>query len=192
MLKKLSIFVLLLAVSASSVSAQSLAEKIKARAAEIGELKALLSSPDPSVRIAAVDVMQSSDDLAMREMGYNAGINSSDEAVLALTIRNRFKEIKTFNIEMAVSGEVNEEGQKVVSEIGGRLGVIVKDYDANTASFKNSTTYSGNTYESSITGTVIQLNTRYCNGALALDDELFFSGKITCNKVRFDVKAQVF
>lgn len=192
MIKSLLAITLLVLAISSDVFAQSAVEKIKARAAEINELKALLANPDPSIRIAAIDIMQNSEDLAMREMGFNAGINSSDESVLAVTIMNKFKLIKNFNIEMIPATKVPADKQKVLTEMGGRLGVNIKKYDQKTATFENSTTYSGNVRTSSISGTIIQLNTAYCNGALILDDELFFSGKLTCNDVVFDAKAQLF
>lgn len=192
MTKNLLALVLVLLVTSNNVAAQSAVETIKARAAEINELKALLANPDPSIRIAAIDIMQNSEDIAMREMGFSAGINSSDEAVLAITIRNKFKEIKNFNIEMTPEGKVSEDGQKEVASIGGILGVTIREYDPALATFSNLTNYGSNSHTSSITGTIIQFNSRYCKGALTLDDELFFSGKVSCEKVIFNAKTQLF
>ena len=47
----------------STVNAASV-EEIKKRAAEISELKELINAADPALRLAAIDTMQNSTDLA--------------------------------------------------------------------------------------------------------------------------------
>jgi hypothetical protein len=183
-----------LLLSVSNAFSQSLVEQIKARAAEISELKTLLNNPDSAVRIAAIDVMQGSDDLAMREMGFSAGINSSDEAIVALTIRNKFKEIKNFTIEFELPKDANEKIKNVFKKLGsGQLPYYVKSYDPMTATMVTNTVASNNyNANSSISGTKLHLKSVNTNGAFSLNDEAMYVGYITYDETTFASKIQLF
>jgi hypothetical protein len=181
-----------LLLNASSVFSQSLVEQIKARAGEITELKALLNNADSAVRIAAIDVMQNSDDVAMREMGFSAGLNSSDEAVVALTIRNKFKEIKNFSLQLSVNSDASEETKKQLIDLGRQVSFSLGKYDSETATFTASPSFYNGNSTSSISGRVIHLTAAYSNGTLVLNDELFFEGEFTYNKQTFAATVQLF
>jgi hypothetical protein len=186
------LFVSLLFIT-QNVCSQSLAEQIKARAGEINELKSLLNNPDSSVRIAAIDVMQNSEDIAMREMGFSAGINSSDEAVVAITIRNKFKEIKNFNIQLVLPSDASEEVKKFYNDkLGGQMGFRIGAYDPATATFTNGTTYSGTTNTSTISGRVLHLISRYSKGTFVLNEELMFVGELSFSDAKFAGQIQLF
>jgi len=181
-----------LLLTTTHVFSQSLVEQIKARAGEINELKALLNNPDSSVRIAAIDVMQNSDDIAMREMGFSAGINSSDEAVVAITVRNKFKEIKNFNIQLKLPADSSEEAVKSFNKMGGQIGYVIVTYDPATATFVNDTTYDGRDKTSTISGRVLQLNSTYTNGTFILNEELLFVGELSFGATKFAGQIQIF
>jgi hypothetical protein len=186
------LFVSLLLIT-QNVCSESLAEQIKARAGEINELKSLLNNPDSSVRIAAIDVMQNSEDIAMREMGFSAGINSSDEAVVAITIRNKFKEIKNFNIQLVLPSDAPEELKKFYNEkLGGQIGFSITSYDPATATFRNGTTYSNQPTTSTISGRVLHLRSYYGKGTFVLNEELMFVGEFSFSDAKFAAQIQLF
>lgn len=90
------------------------------RTAKINEFKALLQSPDPTLRLVALDTMQNSKDLAMREIGYSIGLNSSDQTITSLTIKNKFSEIVNFAVTLK-KPEENEKSFTFYKERGGRI-----------------------------------------------------------------------
>ncbi|WP_076011055.1 hypothetical protein [Alteromonas abrolhosensis] len=180
----------LLSTTATSVSANSI-EEIKKRAAEINELKALVQSADPALRLAAIDTMQNSDDLAMRELAFSAGVNASDESVVALTIRNKFSELDNFIVSFNSQPD-SEEAKTIYQKIGGRLNVKIKQYNKEKGVFINNTNYSNSTGESSLSGLNLFLGTRYCHGHLRLADDLLFKGTITCEKQQFPATISIF
>ena len=177
---------------AGNVSAASMADQIKARAAEMNELKTLLASPDAATRIAAIDVMQKSSDLAMRELAYAAGINADDEAVVALTIRNKFNEIDSFSIRFELPENATEEYKKAHTDYAGQILVKVNKYDPVKATFNSSSNHSSGSRTSTITGSTLHIATNYCSGKLALNDELLFTGTLSCEKFQFPATLQLF
>ncbi|APE03111.1 hypothetical protein BM526_15395 [Alteromonas mediterranea] len=180
----------LLSTTATSVSANSI-EEIKKRAAEINELKALIQSADPALRLAAIDTMQNSDDLAMRELSFSAGVNASDESVVALTIRNKFSELDNFIVSFNSEPE-SDEGKKVYKKIGGQLNVKINEYNKEKGVFLNSTNYSGSSNKSSLSGLNLFLATKYCHGDFRLEDDLLFKGTITCSEQQFPATISIF
>lgn len=183
-----------LLLSSVSASANASIEEIKKRAAEINELKALVQSADPALRLAAIDTMQNSDDLAMKEMAFSAGINASDESVVALTIRNRFSEIDNFSITFEDPSE-NENATKVFNEFGGRLMVQIRTYNKEKGTFKNTShvaDHSNYAKMSTISGLNLFVETRNCQGSFKLADDLLYKGTITCDKQKFPASISLF
>lgn len=173
----------------SSVVANTSIEQIKKRAAEINEMKELLQSADPALRLAAIDAMQTSEDIAMRELAFSAGFNSSDEAVVALTIRNKFTEIGN----VVVTLKKPEDGGKpmeVYNEFGGRLMVKIESYNKDTGIF--TAKYSPHTYTSTISGLNLLLHIKYCKGEFKLADDLVYRGMMTCEKQQFPAEINIF
>lgn len=74
-------------------------EKIKQRAQAIRELKALLADADATVRLAALDSMLNSCDVATREMAYEAGFASGEQAMRALTFKHKVLSLSQFVVE---------------------------------------------------------------------------------------------
>ncbi len=180
----------LLSATATSVSANSI-EEIKKRAAEINELKALIQSADPALRLAAIDTMQNSEDLAMRELAFSAGVNASDESVVALTIRNKFSEIDSFVVSFSETPE-NENAKKVYDDFGGRLMVRISNYNKDKGVFKNNSHKHSSSKVSTISGLNLFLETVYCQGEFKLGDSLVYEGTITCEKQQFPATISIF
>ncbi len=180
-----------LLLSSASVSANSSIEDIKKRAAEINELKALIQSADPALRLAAIDTMQNSDDLAMREMAFSAGINSSDESIVALTIRNKFSELDNFMVEMEAPSE-DAAAQKVYTEFGGRVMVNIKKYDKQKGVLENYSNHSQAVRKTTISGLNLFVETKYCRGEFKLAEDLSYKGILTCRNDQYPAVINIF
>ena len=180
----------LLSTTATSASANTI-EEIKKRAAEINELKALVQSADPALRLAAIDTMQNSDDLAMRELAFSAGVNASDESVVALTIRNKFSELDNFSVSFSEKPE-DDAAKKVYDGFGGRLMVRITSYNKDKGSFKNNSHVHSSTKVSTISGLNLFLETVYCQGEFKLGDSLVYEGTISCEKQQFPATISIF
>ena len=70
-----SVLLLSLSGSALAQSAEELLKEINERKERINQFRALLNDPDQSTRLAALDVMLKSDDLAMKEVAYGIGFS---------------------------------------------------------------------------------------------------------------------
>lgn len=170
----------------SAAIANTSVEQIKRRAAEINEMKSLLQSADPALRLAAIDTMQNSQDLAMRELGFSAGLQSSDEAVVALTIRNKFTTIDNFIISL-IKPEKDENKIKIYDGLGGRILYNIRSYDK--ARGKISTNYSG---QSTISGLNFFIGSESCRGEFKLADDLVYRGIITCENQQIKAEINIF
>jgi len=178
----------------TSANAESLAQKIKKRAGETAEIKALLNDPDQNTRIAALDVMLKSDDTAMRELAYTTGFNSADDTFRAIALRNKFNELDTLTMYFTLPENANESTKKQFDWFGGSLSLLFKQYDEKTGKFKvnGSKTASGTyTRVGSVSGLSVSFNTRYCGGTLVLNDESVLEGEVTCEKFKFTAKANI-
>ena len=175
-----------------SVNAESLAEKIKKRAGEIAEVKALLSDPDQNTRAAALDIMLKSDDTAMREIAYSTGFNSADDSIRAITLRNKLNETDSFTMYFALPENADENLKKQYDYFGGSLTLLFKKYDENTGKFTAvSTVNSSSERPGNVSGLTFTFNTRDCGGTLYLNEESVLQGIVRCNKVQFQAKASI-
>lgn len=175
----------------SSVLANTSVEQIKKRAAEINELKSLIQSSDQALRLAAIDTMQNSNDIAMRELAFSAGVQSSDEAVVALTIRNKFTEIDNFSVVLTKPEDGGKNMEKY-NDLGGRVMFKIRAYDKAKGTFTNDTDFSTTTKQSTISGLNLILESRYCKGELKLADDLVYRGMMTCDNFQFPAEINIF
>lgn len=181
----------LLLTSFSNVSANTSVEQIKTRANEINDLKSLILSSDPATKLAAIDTMQNSEDLAMKELSFYTGLKSPDESIVALSIRNRFSEIDSFVVLMTKPNE-GDAAQKVYDGFGGKVLFNIKSYDKSRATFVNATHRDTRQYDSTISGLNLFLNSYNCKGAFRLVENLSYKGTISCNKKEFPAVINLF
>lgn len=174
----------------STVYAASV-EEIKKRAAEINELKSLVNDADSAMRLAAIDTMQISEDLAMKEMAFSAGFNSSDEAVVALTIRNRFSEIDNFLVVL-VKPEEDGKPQDKYKEYGGQVMMKILGYDKSKGTLTTIDHFNNSKRQTTISGTNLFVESNYCQGGFSLADDLVYRGNITCGGQLFEANISLF
>jgi hypothetical protein len=98
------------------------ADKIRAQSQRMREYRALLADPDSNVRLAALDEMLKSSEPALRELAFEAGFASADQAMRALALRARIFSMKSFILELQnVAKLPDEEWQKIIQRIGGSV-----------------------------------------------------------------------
>ncbi len=192
---KLKISALLIATTltfSASAIAETLVEKIKKRAAEASEIRALLNDPDQNTRIAALDVMLKSTDTAMRELAYTTGFNSADDTLRAITLRNKFNELNTLTLYFTLPEDADEKIKSQFDYFGGSLSLLFDSYDENTGKFKAASSKSSSYPKpGSVSGLSVNFNTRYCGGTLVLNEESELAGEVTCEKFKFFAKASI-
>ncbi len=152
-------------------SAQELLEKIQERAAKVQEFKALLNNPDQATRLAALDLMTSSEDPVMQEAAYSIGFASADNAMRAVALRRKLKNIQSLAITFD-SSSMNEKEKNKYAE-----GIIleISDYDAENGQMnvKNKSTGKGQ-----ITGTKFNFKETNYTGQFELRDNATLEGKV--------------
>jgi len=176
----------------SSASAESMAEKIKKRSAEMAEVKALLNDPDQSTRLAAMDMMLKSSDTAMKEQAYSAGFNSADDAVRAIALRNKLNEIASLTLYFTLPEAATEADKKTYQKFGGSLTLVMDKYDEKTAKFTAaSTKEAGYNKPGNVSGLTLSFGTYYCSGTLLLNEQSELAGNVNCSGAMFKTKASI-
>lgn len=164
----------------AETSAEALKQKIQQRSQNIKEFRALLNDPDQTVRLAALDTMLKSDDIAMRELAYGICFNSADQAMRVVCLKNRFSDLQTLAIKIGEIDDPTDQQAKALAAWGGVYNCAIKDYDEKTGRFScgGSSYYQG---DGQITGTTVVLSARYCNVSMKLDEDGVLEGELGCN-----------
>jgi len=101
----------------TKASEKPTAELVRESAQRIKEYQRLLNDPDPTVRLAALDLMINSDDAVTRETGFEAGFSSADRLMRSLTLRAKILSSKECVIEIGQlktkTGNQYSSGQRV-------------------------------------------------------------------------------
>lgn len=190
-LSKSALIMATVATLSAPVNAESLAEKIKKRAGETAEIKALLNDPDQNTRIAALDVMLKSQDTAMRELAYTTGFNSADDTFRAIALRNKFNELKSVTVYLELPENSSDDLKKVYDSRAGILILSITKYNEAVGSFASGEGSSNYKYDSSVSGLSVNFQTRQCGGTLILNDESTLEGEVACEKQKFSAKANI-
>jgi hypothetical protein len=162
----------------AELTADALKQQIQERSGNIQEFRALLNDPDQTVRLAALDVMLKSDDIAMRELAYGMGFNSADEAMRAVALKNKFADQKIISIKIADVSSPSDSQKKALDSWGGTYSFDVKSFDEKTGQFTTVGNYRKGTGQ--LNGTRIEFSHPYCNGAFTLADGAVLTGELGC------------
>lgn len=175
---------LLLAMSAcwsmpqAEVTAEALKQQIQERSGKIKEFRAMLNDPDQTVRLAALDVMLKSDDIAMRELAYGVGFNSADEAMRAVCLNNKFADQKLISVKIADISSPSDSQKKALDAWGGIYTFNVNTFDEKTGQFATAGSYRKGSGQ--INGTRMEFSQNYCNGTFKLGDGAVLEGELGC------------
>jgi hypothetical protein len=179
-LSTIGLFTTLSFTATAQTSVDDIVLQAKKRAAAIEEYKALLSTPDPTIRLAGLDALLSSDDPVARQVAYDIGFNSIEAAMQSVALRHKLGDLSaiTFNLEPQ-SNNSSEEEREWVDEMAGVLPTRVVEYNATTGAIildpKGKTHTSGQVDN-------LRLSTQggYCQFNLELKEGGSLSGGLLC------------
>jgi len=163
----------------AAVDADALKQQIQQRAQHIQEFRDLLNDPDQTIRLAALDAMLKSDDLAMREMAYGICFNSADETMRVVCLKNRLADLQTVTVQVDEIDNPTKQQQKALNDWGGVYSFEIKDYDEKTGQF----TCAGGSYRNGkgqVAGSGIEFSQQYCQGSFRLVDGGVLEGDLGC------------
>ncbi|PKH33593.1 HEAT repeat domain-containing protein [Shewanella sp. ALD9] len=180
-----SILLAMTTLTVTQAMAETMAETIKKRAGAIAEIKGFLNDSDPNIRIAALDSMLKSDDTAMREMAYSMGLNSADDTLRAITLRNKFNSLNVLGINFKLPEDADEKIKSTFAKYGGGIVLNLRKYDEKNGRFEFKPNYIGVYYDGNISGLMLQFDGGSCNGNLTFNEESIYSGDVTCNGITF-------
>ncbi len=156
-------------------SADQLLEKARARASEIEKLKKIINEePDQNVRLAAFDLMISSDDSVMHEIAVEAGLASADNLLQAAAFKAAIMDLERLHLTLVVDKDASEGIRKATQahlDMKGDQHILSfdkKDVKAGTVKAKY--------FSGEVIGTHLTYTTRYGNGTLQLKDDNAVSG----------------
>ncbi|HKL25339.1 MAG TPA: hypothetical protein VJ910_03850 [Desulfuromonadales bacterium] len=174
----------LTAVSAvgAELDAAALKQEIQQRAQTIREFRALLNDPDQTVRLAALDAMLKSDDIAMRELAYGICFNSADQAMRVVCLKNRFADLRTVAVALDNLGGPTEKQQKALADWGDVYDFEVQDYDEKTGQFTTSGESANYRGKGQVMGTGVTFSQRFCDGTFRLGEGGVLEGDLNCAK----------
>ena len=142
---------------------------------DIGQLRAALQSPDPSVRTSAFTSMIESNNPSLIAIAINEGHVSSDAAVRDLSARAAFRELHAFQIEP--DGDVSPDTQNAIIDLSDEKGLrlVVTEYNWVTGMFTN---YAG---QGQVSGSRLTFKTWSCQGTLAAKEGSWvYEGLVIC------------
>lgn len=138
------------------------ASKIREQAVKIKEMKALLSDPDQTVRLSALDAMLKSDSAPMREVAFEYAFSSPDYAMRALGLRERIRNSKVLLVEPSDQGEP--------------LKLEVLNFDEKNGSLEIRYGHG----PGQISGLKLSFEVSSCIGHFQLEDEAVMKGTLAC------------
>jgi hypothetical protein len=101
--------------------------------------------------------MLKSDDTVMRERAYSMGLNSADDTLRAISLRNKFNELKSMHVAFTLPDGASEKAKEKFAEFGGSWALNIKTYEEKNGRF-TFTTSIGGTYikDGNISGLMLQ------------------------------------
>jgi len=164
--------------SQAESAAEALKRQIQERSGNMKEFRALLNDPDQTVRLAALDVMLKSDDVAMRELAFGVCFSSADEAMRAVCLKNKFADQKMISIKISDISSPSDTQKKALQDWGGIYTFTMKSFDEKTGQFVTKGQYVNGTGQ--LNGTRIEFAQAYCNGTFELSDGAVLKGELGC------------
>lgn len=136
-LKKLASIALLSTLAFSNVNAAevdkaTLLESIRGMTSQYSEFKALLTSPDQSVRFAAFDAMYNSGDATLRELALDEALAYPDATMQALALKYALLNLNTIVFQLSAPEGADEKTLKWITELGGQVYYTLDEKNVST------------------------------------------------------------
>lgn len=163
-------------------SAEELLKEINERKERINQFRALLNDPDQSTRLAALDVMLKSDDLAMKEVAYGIGFNSADDAMRALALKGKFRDVTVLPFKLTAGEKETEAEKSTLQKLANSYSFKLGEFHEDTGRFSfYGGDYPPTKYNGQISGTGLEFQSRYCQGYFNLGDSANLIGELRCS-----------
>jgi len=160
-------------------------KQIQERAAKVKQYRELLGNPDQTIRISALDVMLKSDDHVMRELAFNLGFSSADDAMRAIALKNKIVYMKQLNFNLSLTETPTEVEKKgILEEFSYAYSIDIQDYDINSGAFKFRN-YGRSKGQVSGTGLSLQDNSYNCSANTALSEGATLMGTLKCTAGKY-------
>jgi hypothetical protein len=170
--------------TASAIAADPAA--IREQAAQVNELKRLLTADDPAVRVSAFQNMADSQDRAVRKMAIDNGIVSEDPTLQGLALRYIIGDMNTIVIDHDNEALKGDALKTFVNKYGHRYAIKIDTFDYGSGKFEGSSVlaWGGNPYKltGQIAGTALQFSSANCSGNYHFNPETraAFTGAMSC------------
>lgn len=135
---------------------------IRRDAAKLGEVRGLLSDPDPNVRILTMREIMKSGDPVQRQLAMDAGLTSADASMVELALRA----ILT-NVQLILITVTDMDGKPVTKSNynASSIGLALTAFDPDTGRF------TGNTLSGQLQGNVLSFALGNYSGLLVWEPE---------------------
>lgn len=168
----LIIFFQIIVIPSISIS-DGMKNKIDAQAKRIKEYSSLLKDPDPSVRLATLDVMFSSKEIAMKEMARSICFSSGEFAIQSTCLKYIVSDMSMVIIYVEESNDHDEkkEDKKPLSLYNWEI----REYNIVNGTFK--TYCNGNGNYGLVKGNTLEISCGSNHGSFSWDENSELSGK---------------
>lgn len=177
-LATLVLFVALATPVPALESADDLKASIDARAMEIKKFHVLLESNDQATRLAALDALLASDDLALEGDRTHGLVFARKGGLVGELPKRKVGEMKNLVVDVGTGKNPTEKEKKVLASWGGTYAFEIKSFDEKTGTFE-STDYEHNG-KGQVSGTTLSFAHRFCNGTFSLGDGAVLTGILGC------------
>lgn len=145
------------------------AANIRRQAAQMAEFRALLSDPDPTVRLITMREAIRAGDAGQRQMAIDAGLSSSESAMLDIALRGVMVNIQQIIIEFA-----DADGKPSVEGGVANLRLTLAEFNPESGQTKGTSAYNGSPkWSGQLQGVVFSFNAEnhWCSGTLSWNSE---------------------
>jgi len=161
-----------------SAHSDDMLKQIQERAAKVKQYRELLGNPDQTIRISALDVMLKSDDHVMRELAFNLGFSSADDAMRAIALKNKIVYMKHLNFSLSLTKTPTEiEKKGILQKFSHAYSIDIQGYDINSGAFKFGRY---GKLKGQVSGTGVSLQSTYCSANIALSEGATLTGTLKC------------
>ena len=136
---------------------------IRRQAAQLAEFRALLSDPDPNVRLLMMREAIANGDPTQHDLAIEAGLASNEVSMLNAALRGVLADTHQIVVEF-----LDKDGKPTVERGPSNLRLTIESFNADTGHVAGKITCNDAKWSGQLQGTVISLNSEnyYCSGTL--------------------------
>lgn len=161
-------------------------DQIKKKSAELKEFRDLLNSPDSTIRLGAFDSMSKSDNMALRQMALDEGINSQDAVLRSLAFQKLIMSLKTLSMNVQTEGMNADEKKQVLGTMSELYTMSFQKFEKSGSSlnFRTKDNLGGSAREANINGLKFNWQSLRCAGEATLQTGGLLAGNVRCSNIK--------